>query len=229
MSSTPHTSEAYSEKRKPKGEIKFHVTLNEEQKEAKRLILQNTITALKGKAGSGKSMVASQVALHLLFKREVEKIIITRPTVTSGEEIGFLPGGINDKLQPFTAPVYDNMNRVYDKQKIDKCVEDGSIEVIPLAFMRGRNFTNCCIIADEAQNITDRQMELLLGRMCEGSKMIICGDSAQIDLKNRKESGFETLIRHMKDVEGFSFFELKTNHRHPIVEKILAVYDGIRI
>lgn len=215
---------APQQKRKPKGEIKFQVTLNEEQKEAKRLILENDVIILKGQAGSGKSLVAVQTALNLLFKREVEKIVITRPLVTSGEETGFMPGGIKEKTDPFTAPIYDNMYRCYGKEKIDKCVQDGLIEVIPLAFMRGRNLTNAVIIADECQNITHKQMELLLGRLCKGSKMILCGDNAQIDLRDKRQSGFDFLCKHMISIPGFVTFTLKTNHRHPIVEKILNVY-----
>lgn len=218
----------FQDKRKPKNPIKFNIVLNEEQKEAKKQILDSTITVLKGMAGSGKSMVAAQVALDLLFKKEIEKIVITRPTVTSGEDVGFLPGGIDDKLAPFTAPVYDNMYRIYNKEKIDKCLQEGLIEVIPLAFMRGRNLSNCCVVVDEAQNITHRQMELLLGRLCNGSKMIICGDNAQIDLKDKKLSGFDFICKHLKDVPGFGVYTLKTNHRHPIVENIVNIYQEYR-
>lgn len=218
----------FQDKKKPKNPIKFNIVLNEEQKEAKKHILEDTIIVLKGMAGSGKSMVAAQVALDLLFKKEIEKIVITRPTVTSGEDVGFLPGGIDDKLAPFTAPVYDNMYRIYNKEKIDKCLQEGLIEVIPLAFMRGRNLSNCCVVVDEAQNITHRQMELLLGRLCNGSKMIICGDSAQIDLKDKKTSGFDFICKNLKDVPGFSVITLKTNHRHPIVENIVNIYHEYR-
>ncbi len=217
-----------AQKRKPKNPIHFQIQLNDEQKEAKRAILENTITVLRGSAGSGKSMVAAQCALDLLFRREIEKIVITRPTVTSGEEVGFLPGGIDDKLAPFTAPVYDNMYRIYNKEKIDKCLQEGLIEVIPLAFMRGRNLSNCCVVVDEAQNITHRQMELLLGRLCNGSKMIVCGDVAQIDLKDKKTSGFDFITKNFKDVNGFAIYTLKTNHRHPIVEDVLKVYQEYR-
>lgn len=219
---------AIAQKKKPKGPIKFEIQLNEEQKTAKRAILENTITVLRGSAGSGKSMVAAQCALDMLFRKDIEKIVITRPTVTSGEEVGFLPGGIDDKLAPFTAPVYDNMYRIYNKEKIDKCIQDGLIEVIPLAFMRGRNLSNCCVVVDEAQNITHRQMELLLGRLCNGSKMIVCGDTAQIDLKDKKTSGFEFVCKYMKDVPGFTTITLKANHRHPIVENVLTVYQEYR-
>jgi phosphate starvation-inducible PhoH-like protein len=215
-----------SAKRKPKNPIKFSVQLNEEQKQAKDVILNSKITVIKGQAGSGKSLVAAQVALDLLFRREVEKVILTRPAVTSGEDIGFLPGSKEDKLAPYTAAIYDNMYRLYNKEKIDKCVLDGQIEVIPLAFMRGRNLTNCCVVVDEGQNITHRQMELLLGRICNGTKMIVCGDVQQIDLRDKKLSGFNFVSTNFKEVEGFSVVTLKTNHRDPIVEKILEIYKA---
>ena len=215
-----------SVKRKPKNPIKFSVQLNEEQKQAKEVILNSKITVIKGQAGSGKSLVAAQVALDLLFRREVEKVILTRPAVTSGEDIGFLPGSKEDKLAPYTAAIYDNMYRLYNKEKIDKCVLDGQIEVIPLAFMRGRNLSNCCVVVDEGQNITHRQMELLLGRICNGTKMIVCGDVQQIDLRDKKLSGFNFISTNFKEVEGFSVVTLKTNHRDPIVEKILEIYKA---
>lgn len=215
-----------SVKRKPKNPIKFSVQLNEEQKQAKEVILNSKITVIKGQAGSGKSLVAAQVALDLLFRREVEKVILTRPAVTSGEEIGFLPGSKEDKLAPYTAAIYDNMYRLYNKEKIDKCVLDGQIEVIPLAFMRGRNLTNCCVVVDEGQNITHRQMELLLGRICNGTKMIVCGDIQQIDLRDKKLSGFNFISTNFKEVDGFSVVTLKTNHRDPIVEQILEIYKA---
>ena len=215
-----------SAKRRPKNDIRFQVQLNEEQKEAKSVILNNKITVLKGQAGSGKSLIAAQVALDLLFKRDVEKIILTRPAVTSGEEIGYLPGDKDAKLAPYTAAIYDNMYRLYSKDKIDKEIADGNIEVIPLAFMRGRNLTNCCVVVDEGQNITQRQMELVLGRICHGSRMIICGDTAQIDLKDKKISGFNFISTNFRDVPGFAVVTLKTNHRDPIVEHILEIYKA---
>lgn len=215
-----------SAKRRPKNEIRFQVQLNEEQKEAKLVILNNKITVLKGQAGSGKSLIAAQVALDLLFRREVEKIILTRPAVTSGEEIGYLPGDKDAKLAPYTAAIYDNMYRLYSKDKIDKEIMEGNIEVIPLAFMRGRNLTNCCVVVDEGQNITHRQMELVLGRICNGSKMIICGDTAQIDLKDKKISGFNFICTNFREVPGFAVVTLKTNHRDPIVEHILEIYKA---
>lgn len=218
------TNTSSTSKRQPKNPIRFQVQLNEEQKEAKQIILNNKITVLKGQAGSGKSLIAAQVALDLLFRREVEKIILTRPAVTSGEEIGYLPGDKDAKLAPYTAAIYDNMYRLYSKDKIDKEIMEGNIEVIPLAFMRGRNLTNCCVVVDEGQNITHRQMELVLGRICNGSKMVVCGDTAQIDLKDKKISGFNFICTNFKEVPGFAVVTLKTNHRDPIVEQILEIY-----
>lgn len=225
---TPEAQEVFKAKRKPKGPIKFNIQLNEEQKTAKSKILTNTVTILRGKAGSGKSLLAANVALDLLFSREIEKIIITRPTVVAGQDIGFLPGDVNEKLAPFTAPVYENMHRLYNKDKIEKCIADGEIEIVPVSFMRGRNFTNCLVVIDEAQNLTDTQMELLLTRICHGSKMVFCGDGAQIDLKDRKTSGFDVVCKHMKDVPGFEVITLEKNHRHEIVEYILDIYKNLR-
>jgi phosphate starvation-inducible protein PhoH and related proteins len=225
---TPEAKKVFQEKRKPKGPIKFNIQLNEEQKRAKEQILYNTVTVLKGKAGSGKSLLAANIALDLLFSREIEKIIITRPTVVAGQDIGFLPGDVNEKLAPFTAPVYENMHRLYNKEKIEKCIADGEIEIVPVSFMRGRNFTNCLVVIDEAQNLTDTQMELLLTRICHGSKMVFCGDGAQIDLKDRKTSGFDVVCKHMKGVPGFEVITLEKNHRHEIVEYILDIYKNLR-
>lgn len=215
-------------KRELKNPIKFQVSLTEEQKQAKAVILDSKITVLKGSAGSGKSMVAAQAALDALFRQDVEKIILTRPAVTSGEDIGFLPGDKDAKLAPYTAAIYDNMYRLYNKEKIDKEIVEGRIEVIPLAFMRGRNLSNCLVVVDEAQNITDRQMELLLGRLCSGSKMVICGDTAQIDLKDKKQSGFKFICDNFNDINGFKVVTLKTNHRDSIVEDILKIYNDHR-
>lgn len=220
-----HEDPLFKEKKKPKGEIKFNLQLNEEQKLAKELIINNTITILNGKAGSGKSTVAAQAALDLLFRGEVEKIIITRALVTSGQEdVGYLPGSINDKMAPFTAPVYDNMYRLYQKEKIDKMLIDKQIEVIPLAFIRGRNFSNTIVIADEYQNMTSAQSELILTRICHGSKVVFSGDIDQCDLIKKHDSCVHFIQKNFKEVDDIAIIDLLQNHRHPIVEKILEIY-----
>jgi len=227
MASNHHTDQVFREKRKPKNPIKFNLQLNEEQKQAKALIVDNPIVVLKGMAGSGKTLVAVQAALDMLFNKEVEKIIISRPTV-SKEDIGFLPGDLREKMDPWLAPIYHNLYMLYGKDKIDKEIEYGNIEIVPFAFMRGRTFVNSFVIVDEAQNVTHEQMETVLGRLGKGSKMVVCGDIAQIDLKFKKDSGFSFLARIEEHVEGFKVFALKQNHRHEIVSPILKVYQDFR-
>lgn len=227
MTSNSHEDEVFKAKRKPKGPITFNITLNEEQKKAKALILDNPITVLRGMAGSGKTLVACQVALNLLFTKEIEKIIITRPTV-SKEDIGFLPGDIKEKMDPWLAPIYHNLYALYNKEKIDKEIELGNIEIVPFAFVRGRTFVNSFVIVDEAQNVTHTQMEAILGRLGRDSKMVVCGDMAQIDLKDKKTTGFSFLSRVEEHVPGFKVFTLLQNHRHQIVAPILEVYRTFR-
>ena len=227
MSSNHHTDEVFVLKRRPKGPIKFNVTLNEEQKEAKALILSSPITVLKGMAGSGKTLVATQVGLDLLFRKEVDKIIITRPTV-SKESIGFLPGDIREKMDPWLAPIYHNLYMLYNKDKVDKEIEKGTIEIVPFAFMRGSTFVDSFVIVDEAQNVTHTQMETVIGRLGRGSKMVICGDIAQIDLKDKRDTGFSFLARLEEQVQGFVTHSLQQNHRHDIVAPILEVYKTFR-
>ena len=227
MGSNHHTDPVFKEKRKPKNPIKFQLQLNEEQKQAKALIVENPVVVLKGMAGSGKTLVAVQAALDMLFSKEVEKIVITRPTV-SKEELGFLPGDIKEKMDPWLAPIYHNLYMLYGKEKVDRELEQGNIEIVPFAFMRGRTFVNSFVIVDEAQNVTHDQMETVLGRLGKNSKMVICGDLAQIDLKVKKETGFSFLSRIEEQVKGFKVFSLLANHRHEIVSPILKVYQDFR-
>jgi phosphate starvation-inducible PhoH-like protein len=220
---TPEAQEAFKAKRKPKGPIKFKLTLNEEQKEAKKIILENPVNVLKGMAGSGKTLLAVQIALDLLFTREIEKVVITRPTV-SKEDIGWLPGDLKEKMDPWLAPIYSNLEMLYDKGKIEDLLNNGTIEILPFAFMRGRTLVNSCVVVDEAQNVTTGQMEMVIGRLGQGSKLIICGDTTQIDLKNKKESGLDFLNTVSSRIEGVKVITLKKNHRHPIVPQILDIY-----
>jgi phosphate starvation-inducible PhoH-like protein len=225
--SNHHTDPIFAEKRRPKNPIKFKINLNDEQKAAKEIVLQTPITLLKGMAGSGKTLLACQIALDMLFKKDTEKIVITRPTVAR-EEIGFLPGDIKEKLDPWLAPIYANLYLLYDKEKIDKMIADGTIEIVPFAFMRGRTFPNNVVIVDECQNITHAQTELVLGRLGKGGKMMFCGDLSQTDLKNKKDSGIGFFNRLEENIRGVRVITLKTNHRHEIVEPILKVYEDYR-
>lgn len=227
MSSNHHSDDVFVPKRRPKNPIKFNIQLNEEQKEAKALILENPITVLRGAAGSGKTLVAAQVALDLLFTKQIDKIVITRPTVAK-EDIGFLPGDIREKMDPWLAPIYHNLYMLYNKEKIDKEVELGHIEIVPFAFMRGRTFVDAFVIVDEAQNVTHTQMETVIGRLGKGSKMAICGDIAQIDLKDKRSTGFSFLTRLEEQVKGVKIYNLKQNHRHEIVAPVLKVYETFR-
>jgi phosphate starvation-inducible PhoH-like protein len=221
------TEKIREEKQKPKGPIKFQLQLNEEQKLAKEKILNNAITILSGKAGSGKTLLACQIALDLLFKKVIQKIVITRPTV-SKEEIGFLPGDLREKMEPWMQPIYANFYQLYNKEKIDEILESGVIEIVPVAFMRGRTFLDSFVIVDEAQNCTTDQMEMIVSRLGLRSKMVICGDTQQVDLKTRGESGFKFLISIATKVKDMASQTLLTNHRHPIVDALLDEYEYLK-
>ena len=224
MASNHHTEEVFKEKRILKNPIKFKIQLNEEQKLAKEEILNNTLTILAGSAGSGKTLLACQIALDGLFRREYEKVIITRPTV-SKEEIGFLPGDLREKMDPWVQPIYQNMFLLYDKEKIEKCIQDGQIEIVPVSFMRGRTFVNSVIIVDEAQNVTHEQMEMIVTRLGLHSKMIICGDDHQVDLKSKRDSGFRFLYSSARGIKNMVGITLKQNHRDPIVSDLIELYE----
>jgi len=222
---TPEAQEVFKSKRKPKGSIKFKISLNEEQKEAKEKILKKPYTLLRGAAGSGKTLLATNIALDLFFKGEIEQIIITRPTV-SKEDIGFLPGDLKDKMDPWLAPIYDNLYMLYNKDKIEKMLAENQIVIAPFAFLRGRTFCNSVIIVDECQNITHNQTELILGRLGTESKMIFCGDLRQSDLKFKKDSGISFFTKlECETPDDVQVINLKKNHRHPAVERVLKVYE----
>ena len=217
------SEDVFKAKRKPKNPITFKVQLNDEQKDAKQVIIDNPITVLTGAAGSGKTFLACQVALDQLFTREVEKIIITRPLVTQ-ESMGFLPGDIAEKMDPWLQPIYQNFYALYGKEKVDKEMAEGNIQILPMGYIRGITFVNTFVVADEVQNLNHSQMESLLGRLGKGSKMVLCGDVSQIDLRDKKQSGLAFLRRVEEEVKGFKIVTLKKNHRHEIVQPILEVY-----
>jgi len=224
MPARTYDDDVFRQKRIVKNPIKFNISLNEEQKLAKEQILNNTVTVLAGKAGSGKTLLACQVALDGLFRRHYEKIIITRPTV-SKEEIGFLPGDLHQKMDPWVQPIYQNMYLLYGKERVDPFIKEGKIEIVPVAFMRGRTFLDSCVIVDEAQNVTMSQMEMIATRIGLRSKMIVCGDDGQVDLKNRRDSGFKFLYNLGKKVKNVCSVTLFKNHRDPVVDDLIEVYE----
>ena len=182
-------------KQPPKGSIKFSLTLSQEQKEAKSNILNHPFNFIVGKAGSGKTLLACQVALDMFFKRAINKIIITRPTVST-EDNGFLPGSEKEKMEPWIVPIKSNMRKVYNKPLIlNKMESDEFIELVSLAHFRGRTFENSVIIIDEFQNLTRSQFRMALGRLGKGSTMIFCGDHQQIDLKDINYSAIHDIAK----------------------------------
>lgn len=206
--------------------FKFGVQLNEEQKAAKSIILENTISVLHGAAGSGKTLLACQIALDGLMKKEFTKIVVTRPTV-SKEDIGFLPGTVRDKMDVWLQPIYQNFYLLLGKERryqVEQWLNDGTLEIVPVSFMRGLTFLDACVIVDEAQNITDEQMEMIVTRIGLRSKMIICGDVSQVDLKHRTDSGFKFMCKCAESIPSMVNIELKENHRHEIVEHLIKAY-----
>jgi len=212
-------------KKPPKGSVKFNITLSEEQKRAKENILNHAFSFLVGKAGSGKTLLAVQVALDLFFKRQYNKIIITRPTVAT-EDNGFLPGDEKEKLEPWLVPIMSNMRKVYNKpEKIQKMVEDGDIELVSLAHFRGRTFDNAVVIVDEFQNLTKPQLRMALGRLGKDSIMIFCGDNQQIDLGSALNSAIDD-VHKIKDSDHVYKVILEDNHRHKAIDDVLKLLTG---
>jgi len=228
FNTTPEAEEIFRGKKIVKNPIKFKVQLNDEQKEAKQLILDNTITMLAGQAGSGKTLLACQVALDGLIRRVYQKVIITRPTV-SKEDIGFLPGDLREKMDPWVQPIYQNFFTLYDKAKVEKFIKDGLIEIVPVSFMRGRTFLDSCVIVDEAQNVTHEQMEMIVTRLGLRSKMMICGDQHQTDLKKKSDSGFKYLYKASRKIKNLEAITLTSNHRNEIVEDLRNYYNDNQI
>jgi len=213
------------DKQPPKGNVRFNITLSDEQKKAKANILNHPFNFIVGKAGSGKTLLAVQIALDQFFKREYNNIIITRPTVST-EDNGFLPGSEKEKMEPWLVPIVSNMRKVYNKaDKIDKMLESKEIELVSLAHFRGRTFDNCVVIVDEFQNLTKSQFRMAIGRLGKSSKMIFCGDNQQIDLKDKNYSAIQDLSK-IKDSDYVFTVVLKDNHRHEAIDDILERLIG---
>ena len=214
------------EKTPPKGNVRFSISLSEEQKAAKQAILHHPYNFIVGKAGSGKTLLACQVALDMFFKRMINKIIITRPTVST-EDNGFLPGSEKEKMEPWLVPIRSNMRKVYNKPMIlEKMENQEDIELVSLAHFRGRTFENCVVIVDEFQNLTRSQFRMALGRIGKGSTMIFCGDNQQIDPKDKNYSAIHDLSK-ITDSEYVYKRILLDNHRHPAIDEVFEMLMGM--
>lgn len=208
----------------PKSPIQFDLQLTTEQKKAKEKILQHPYNFVIGSEGTGKTLLAMQIALDGFFRCEYTQIVITRPAVAV-ESLGFLPGDIDEKMGPFLRPIFQNLNMVYGsteakKNKIKKHIEQKDIEIIPVAYTRGITYVDSIVVCDEFQNLEGGQLELLLGRLGKNSKLILTGSKSQIDLPRRHESAIH-LLSKLEENEYVSITELKSNHRHPAVESVL--------
>ena len=201
---------------------------SEKQKEYVRALRQSDIVISAGPAGTGKTFLAVAVGLTMLLEKKIERIILSRPAVEAGERLGFLPGDMKEKVDPYLRPLYDSLYDLFDYEKIQKMIEIGDIEIAPLAFMRGRTLKNSFAILDEAQNATDTQIKMFLTRIGENSKIVINGDPSQIDLPNKNMSGLDSskkLLSHLEEIAVIDF-DHSDVVRHPLVSKIVKAYSN---
>ena len=200
---------------------------SEKQKNYVRALKESEIIISTGPAGTGKTFLAVAVALTMLLEKKIERIILSRPAVEAGERLGFLPGDMREKVDPYLRPLYDSLYDLLDYEKIQKKIEIGDIEIAPLAFMRGRTLKNSFAILDEAQNATDTQIKMFLTRIGENSKIVVNGDPSQIDLPNKSLSGLnrsKKLLGHLKEISVVDF-DHSDVVRHPLVSKIVKAYS----
>ncbi|MGR3540751.1 MAG: PhoH family protein, partial [Hasllibacter sp.] len=181
-----------------------------------------------GPAGTGKTYLAVAVAVNQMVNGHVDKIILSRPAVEAGEKLGYLPGDMKDKVDPYMQPLYDALNDFLPGKQMQKLMEDKRIEIAPLAFMRGRTLSNAFVVLDEAQNATTMQMKMFLTRLGEGSRMVITGDRSQVDLPRGVTSGLRDAERLLRGIQGvgFSYFTARDVVRHPLVARIIEAYDA---
>ncbi len=204
---------------------------SKKQKNYVRALKDSDIIISAGPAGTGKTFLAVAVALTMLLEKKIERIRLSRPAVEAGERLGFLPGDMREKVDPYLRPLYDSLYDLLDFEKIQKKIEVGDIEIAPLAFMRGRTLKNCFAILDEAQNATDTQIKMFLTRIGENSKIVINGDPSQIDLPNKSLSGLnrsKKLLGHLKEISVVDFDHTDVV-RHPLVSKIVKAYSDQNI
>ena len=204
------------------------IARSEKQSDYIKALKENDIVISLGPAGTGKSFLAVSVAITLLIEKKIDRVILSRPAVEAGEKLGFLPGDMKEKVDPYLRPLYDALYELFGADKIDKKIETGEIEIAPLAFMRGRTLKNCFAILDEAQNATETQIKMFLTRIGENSKLVVNGDPSQVDLINKKDSGLIKSKKILKDLEEIKIIEFDHNDvvRHPLVSKIIKAYQN---
>jgi len=204
------------------------IARSEKQSEYIKALKENEIIFSIGPAGTGKSFLAVSVAVTLLMEKKIDRVILSRPAVEAGEKLGFLPGDMKEKVDPYLRPLYDALYELFGADKINKKIETGEIEIAPLAFMRGRTLKNCFAILDEAQNATETQIKMFLTRIGENSKLVVNGDPSQVDLINKTHSGLIKSKNILKDVKEIKLIEFDHNDvvRHPLVSKIIRAYQN---
>ena len=203
------------------------IARSEKQSDYIKALKENDIIMSLGPAGTGKSFLAVSVAVTLLIEKKIDRVILSRPAVEAGEKLGFLPGDMKEKVDPYLRPLYDALYELFGADKIDKKIETGEIEIAPLAFMRGRTLKNCFAILDEAQNATETQIKMFLTRIGENSKLVVNGDPSQIDLINKSQSGLiksKEILKHLKEIKIIEFDHTDVV-RHPLVSKIIRAYQ----
>ncbi len=203
------------------------IARSEKQSDYIKALKENDIVISLGPAGTGKSFLAVSVGVTLLMEKKIERVILSRPAVEAGEKLGFLPGDMKEKVDPYLRPLYDALYELFGAEKIDKKIETGEIEIAPLAFMRGRTLKNCFAILDEAQNATETQIKMFLTRLGENSKLVVNGDPSQIDLLNKSHSGLVKSKEILRDLKEIKIIKFDHNDvvRHPLVSKIIRAYQ----
>ena len=204
------------------------IARSEKQSDYIKALKENDIVMSLGPAGTGKSFLAVSVAITLLIEKKIDRVILSRPAVEAGEKLGFLPGDMKEKVDPYLRPLYDALYELFGADKIDKKIESGEIEIAPLAFMRGRTLKNCFAILDEAQNATETQIKMFLTRIGENSKLVVNGDPSQVDLINKSQSGLTKSKEILKNLEEIKIIEFDHTDvvRHPLVSKIIRAYQN---
>ena len=203
------------------------IARSKKQSDYIKALKENDIVMSLGPAGTGKSFLAVSVAVTMLIEKKIERVILSRPAVEAGEKLGFLPGDMKEKVDPYLRPLYDALYELFGADKIDKKIESGEIEIAPLAFMRGRTLKNCFAILDEAQNATETQIKMFLTRIGENSKLVVNGDPSQIDLINKSQSGLmksKNILKNLKEIKIIEFDDQDVV-RHPLVSKIIRAYQ----